>query len=234
MKQTRDDVRNVAIIAHVDHGKTTLVDELLKQSGVVESTVDLVNLAKSVISIIGNKYYINPDKCVHCKMCMTAKYLDDGRQYRRVAVFLRGDTVVFSEGPGDIVCVPEAAFEGYLLERQVYRDEHTREFLDTEILKVLPDGGAHRLAETGFDAAARERIRFEYLGHSEIAGEIVVEKVHHFFDNRIGDKVALGRTALDDADRAYSDGKRLPVSFGLCVQQAAYHPSAFFHIEGDR
>lgn len=34
MVQSRDDIRNVAIIAHVDHGKTTLVNELLKQSGV--------------------------------------------------------------------------------------------------------------------------------------------------------------------------------------------------------
>ena len=33
---------------------------------------------QGAISIVGDYYYIDPEKCVHCKMCMTAKYLDGG------------------------------------------------------------------------------------------------------------------------------------------------------------
>ena len=49
----REDIRNIAIIAHVDHGKTTLVDAMLRQSGtfraneaVVERVMDSMDLER--------------------------------------------------------------------------------------------------------------------------------------------------------------------------------------------
>jgi GTP-binding protein len=39
---TNQDIRNIAIIAHVDHGKTTLVDAMLKQSGIFRANEETV------------------------------------------------------------------------------------------------------------------------------------------------------------------------------------------------
>ena len=78
MKIKREDIRNVAIIAHVDHGKTTLVDELLKQSGVfrenqevAERVMDSNDIERERgITILSRACTENGKWCYSCCRCI--------------------------------------------------------------------------------------------------------------------------------------------------------------------
>ncbi|MDD6810758.1 MAG: translational GTPase TypA [Lachnospiraceae bacterium] len=108
MKQTREDVRNIAIIAHVDHGKTTLVDELLKQSGVfrenqevAERVMDSNDIEKERGITILSKNTAVMYKGVKINIIDTPGHADFGGEVERVLKMVDGVILVVDafEGP---------------------------------------------------------------------------------------------------------------------------------------
>ncbi len=108
MKQTRNDVRNVAIIAHVDHGKTTLVDGLLRQSGVfragqevVERVMDSGDIEKERGITIMSKNTAITYKDIKINVIDTPGHADFGGEVERVLKMVNGVILVVDafEGP---------------------------------------------------------------------------------------------------------------------------------------
>ncbi len=108
MKQTREDVRNIAIIAHVDHGKTTLVDELLKQSGVfrenqevAERVMDSNDIEKERGITILSKNTAVMYKGIKINIIDTPGHADFGGEVERVLKMVDGVILVVDafEGP---------------------------------------------------------------------------------------------------------------------------------------
>ncbi len=108
MITTREDIRNVAIIAHVDHGKTTLVDGLLKQSGVfrdnqevAERVMDSNDIERERgITILSKNTAVNY-KGVKINIIDTPGHADFGGEVERVLKMVNGVILLVDafEGP---------------------------------------------------------------------------------------------------------------------------------------
>lgn len=108
MKMKREDVRNIAIIAHVDHGKTTLVDELLKQSGtfrsnqeVAERVMDSGDIERERGITILSKNTAIKYKDTKINIIDTPGHADFGGEVERVLKMVNGVVLVVDafEGP---------------------------------------------------------------------------------------------------------------------------------------
>lgn len=108
MKNTRNDIRNIAIIAHVDHGKTTLVDQMLLQAGMMGRAADTVDRVMDSndqerergITIVAKNTSIKlPDTTIN--IVDTPGHMDFGGEVERTLQMVEGVLVLVdaAEGP---------------------------------------------------------------------------------------------------------------------------------------
>ena len=114
MKIKREDVRNIAIIAHVDHGKTTLVDNLLKQSGifranqeVAERVMDSNDIERERGITILSKNTAGMYKGTKIKIIDTPGHADFGGEVERVLKMVNGVILVVDAYEG---AMPQTKF----------------------------------------------------------------------------------------------------------------------------
>ncbi len=112
--KNREDIRNVAIIAHVDHGKTTLVDQLLHQSGIFRSNeqvdervMDSNDLEKERgITILSKNTGIHY-KDVKINIVDTPGHADFGGEVERIMMMVDGVLLLVDAFEG---CMPQTRF----------------------------------------------------------------------------------------------------------------------------
>ncbi|MCP3761865.1 translational GTPase TypA [Domibacillus sp. A3M-37] len=112
--KTRNDLRNIAIIAHVDHGKTTLVDQLLKQSGIFRSNEHVEERAmdsndlereRGITILAKNTAIQYKDKKIN--ILDTPGHADFGGEVERIMKMVDGVLLVVDAYEG---CMPQTRF----------------------------------------------------------------------------------------------------------------------------
>ena len=114
MTKERQDIRNIAIIAHVDHGKTTLVDAMLRQSGtfrdneqVRERVMDSMDLERERGITIMAKNTAVHYRGVKINIVDTPGHADFGGEVERVLTMVDGVMLLVDAAEG---CLPQTRF----------------------------------------------------------------------------------------------------------------------------
>ena len=149
----REDIRNIAIIAHVDHGKTTLVDQLLKQSGVFRANQEVAERVMDSNDIERERgiTILSKNTAVHygdvkINIIDTPGHADFGGEVERVLKMVNGVVLVVDAYEG---AMPQTKFvlrkaleldlEVLCLINKCDRDEARPEEVVDEILELLLD-----------------------------------------------------------------------------------------------
>ena len=202
----REDLRNIAIIAHVDHGKTTLVDKLLKQSGtfrenqVVEDRVmDSNDLERERGITILAKNTSAMYNGIKINIVDTPGHADFGGEVERVLKMVNGVILLVdsSEGP-----MPQTRF---VLERalalnhkvivvinKIDRPDRRIDEVEDEVLELLMDLGAseEQLDSPFLYCSSRQGIAVEHPDDEGVDMTPLFEKIIEYIDAPEGDPEA--------------------------------------------
>lgn len=182
-KTVRDDIRNVAIIAHVDHGKTTLVDQLLRQSGIFrenqavqERVMDSGDLERERgITILSKNTAVNY-KGTKINIVDTPGHADFGGEVERVLKMVNGVILLVDAFEG---AMPQTRFvlqkaldldlKVVVCINKIDRPNARPDEVVDEVLELLMDLGAsdEQLDAPFLYASAREGFAVAELGDEE-------------------------------------------------------------------
>ncbi|TWG29931.1 GTP-binding protein [Geobacillus sp. C56-T2] len=214
MTNRRMDIRNIAIIAHVDHGKTTLVDQLLRQSGtfreneqVAERVLDRNDLERERGITILAKNTAVLYKGTRINILDTPGHADFGGEVERIMRLVDGVLLVVDAYEG---CMPQTRFVlKKALEQQlvpiVVVNKIDREFArPTEVVDEVID----LLIELG---ATEEQLDFPVVYTSALRGTSSLDP-----ERQDGDMTALFETIIDHIP-APVDNREGPLQFQVAL-----------------
>jgi GTP-binding protein len=216
MLQKRDDIRNVAIIAHVDHGKTTLVDELLKQSGVFrdnqevgERVMDSNAIEKERGITILSKNTAVEYKGIKINIIDTPGHADFGGEVERVLKMVNGVILVVDAREGVMPQTKFVLMKALSLDLPVIvcvnkldRPDARPTEVEDEVLELFMDLDAsdEQLDARFVFASAREGYAIKNLDDEKVDMKPLFDTIINYIPAPEGDPEANTQTLISTID----------------------------------